>query len=109
LADNGTYYYGTGRRKNAVARVRLYPGEGTIMVNNKPPLQYFGRRMPAKLRNTPSANERAAPKPRAHSLIGGAVRLSVAAVSGPIAHLSRAAASSLLRGLSGASECRRRS
>src|SRR4029077_14620952 len=45
LADNGTYYYGTGRRKNAVARVRLYPGEGTIMVNNKPPLQYFGRRM----------------------------------------------------------------
>jgi small subunit ribosomal protein S9 len=28
-----------------VARVRLYPGEGTIMVNNKPPLQYFGRRM----------------------------------------------------------------
>src|ERR1700687_1194358 len=45
LADNGTYYYGTGRRKNAVARVRLYPGDGTIMVNNKPPLQYFGRRM----------------------------------------------------------------
>src|SRR3982074_2275439 len=45
LADNATYYYGTGRRKNAVARVRLYPGEGTIMVNNKPPLQYFGRRM----------------------------------------------------------------
>jgi small subunit ribosomal protein S9 len=45
LADNATYYYGTGRRKNAVARVRLYPGEGTIMVNNKPPLQYFGRRV----------------------------------------------------------------
>ncbi|HXM51824.1 MAG TPA: 30S ribosomal protein S9, partial [Candidatus Binatus sp.] len=45
MADNATYYYGTGRRKNAVARVRLYPGEGTIMVNNKPPLQYFGRRM----------------------------------------------------------------
>src|SRR5438270_13879532 len=45
LADNATYYYGTGRRKNAVARDRLYPGEGPIMVNNKPPLQYFGRRM----------------------------------------------------------------
>jgi len=45
LADNATYYYGTGRRKNAIARVRLYPGEGTIMVNNKPSLQYFGRRM----------------------------------------------------------------
>src|SRR2546421_7589544 len=45
LADNATYYYGTGRRKNAIARVRLYPGEGTILVNNKPSLQYFGRRM----------------------------------------------------------------
>ena len=45
MADNEHYYYGTGRRKNAVARVRLYPGDGTITVNNKPPLQYFGRRM----------------------------------------------------------------
>ena len=45
MADSGTYYYGTGRRKNAVARVRLYPGDGTITVNNKAPLQYFGRRM----------------------------------------------------------------
>ena len=45
MADNATYYYGTGRRKNAIARVRLYPGEGTILVNNKPSLQYFGRRM----------------------------------------------------------------
>jgi small subunit ribosomal protein S9 len=45
LADSGTYYYGTGRRKNAVARVRLYPGDGTITVNDKSPLQYFGRRM----------------------------------------------------------------
>jgi small subunit ribosomal protein S9 len=44
LADNAHYYYATGRRKNAVARVRLYPGEGTILVNDKPPLQYFGRR-----------------------------------------------------------------
>ena len=30
------YYYGTGRRKTAVARVRLYPGSGTIVVNGKP-------------------------------------------------------------------------
>jgi small subunit ribosomal protein S9 len=30
------YYYGTGRRKAAVARVRLYPGTGTIVVNGKP-------------------------------------------------------------------------
>jgi small subunit ribosomal protein S9 len=30
------YYYGTGRRKTAVARVRLYPGGGPIVVNGKP-------------------------------------------------------------------------
>lgn len=30
------YYYGLGRRKTAVARVRLYPGSGSIVVNGKP-------------------------------------------------------------------------
>jgi small subunit ribosomal protein S9 len=30
------YFYGTGRRKSAVARVRLYPGQGPIVVNGKP-------------------------------------------------------------------------
>ncbi|MFO8009734.1 MAG: 30S ribosomal protein S9 [Dehalococcoidia bacterium] len=30
------YYYGTGRRKTAIARVRLYPGTGSITVNSKP-------------------------------------------------------------------------
>ncbi len=37
------YYYGTGRRKEAVAQVRLYPGTGSIVVNGKPVEQYFGR------------------------------------------------------------------
>mgnify|MGYP001185252827 FL=1 len=32
-----SYYYGTGKRKSAIARVRLYPGgNGTIVVNGKP-------------------------------------------------------------------------
>ena len=32
-----SYYYGTGKRKSAIARVRLYPGgSGTIVVNGKP-------------------------------------------------------------------------
>jgi len=30
------YFYGTGRRKSAVARVRLYRGQGPIVVNGKP-------------------------------------------------------------------------
>ena len=30
------YYYGLGRRKAAIARVRLYPGNGAVVVNGKP-------------------------------------------------------------------------
>ena len=36
------YVYGTGRRKTAVARVRLLPGDGSIVVNGKPAAEYFG-------------------------------------------------------------------
>jgi small subunit ribosomal protein S9 len=40
----GPYYYGTGRRKTAVARVRLFPsGDGRIIVNGRDADQYFGR------------------------------------------------------------------
>lgn len=34
-------YWGTGRRKSAVARVRLVPGEGKLVVNNKDGELYF--------------------------------------------------------------------
>ncbi|MCF8011743.1 MAG: 30S ribosomal protein S9 [Clostridiales bacterium] len=37
-------FYGTGRRKNAVARVYLLPGEGKMSVNNKSLGDYFGRK-----------------------------------------------------------------
>jgi small subunit ribosomal protein S9 len=30
------YFYGLGRRKSAVARVRLYPGNGTVVINGRP-------------------------------------------------------------------------
>jgi small subunit ribosomal protein S9 len=39
------YHYGTGRRKSAVARVRLIPGSGVITVNGKPFTEYFGGRV----------------------------------------------------------------
>lgn len=52
-------YYGTGRRKSAVARVRLVPGGGQIIINNKDIDQYFGLevlklivRQPLKLTET---------------------------------------------------------
>ncbi|MCM3413333.1 30S ribosomal protein S9 [Metabacillus litoralis] len=34
-------YYGTGRRKSSVARVRLVPGEGRIVVNNRDITEYI--------------------------------------------------------------------
>jgi small subunit ribosomal protein S9 len=44
LATDTNEGYGTGRRKRAVARVRLLPGEGRVIINEKPALQYLGRR-----------------------------------------------------------------
>jgi len=38
------YYQGTGRRKTAVARVRLFPGNGDFVVNGKSLAEYFGQR-----------------------------------------------------------------
>ena len=37
------YYYGTGRRKSAVARVFIKPGKGDFVVNGKQVDQFFGR------------------------------------------------------------------
>ncbi|MDW7673416.1 MAG: 30S ribosomal protein S9 [Bacillota bacterium] len=37
-------YYGTGRRKNSVARVRLVPGEGNVVVNDRKLDEYFGKK-----------------------------------------------------------------
>jgi len=39
----GKYYYGTGRRKSAVARVFLAKGAGNIVVNGKALDKYFSR------------------------------------------------------------------
>jgi small subunit ribosomal protein S9 len=38
------YIWAVGRRKAAVARVRLYPGSGRITVNGRPSTDYFGGR-----------------------------------------------------------------
>ena len=43
-ATTEAHHLATGRRKTAVARVRIVPGDGAIIVNNHPPSEYFGRR-----------------------------------------------------------------
>jgi small subunit ribosomal protein S9 len=42
--DAKRYYQGTGRRKTSIARVRLFPGSGEIVVNGRTPEDYFGAR-----------------------------------------------------------------
>ena len=43
-ATDPRYSYGTGRRKTSVARVRLSPGDGALLINDRSPSEYFGRR-----------------------------------------------------------------
>lgn len=42
-------YYGTGHRKNAIARVWLTPGTGQVVVNDRPASRYLGRLVLEKL------------------------------------------------------------
>ena len=35
-------YYGTGRRKKSIARVRLVPGDGNVTINDRSIDDYFG-------------------------------------------------------------------
>ena len=41
MYDSKPYYYGTGRRKHSVARVRMYPGTGKITINGRDIDEYF--------------------------------------------------------------------
>ena len=59
MYDSKPYYYGTGRRKHSVARVRMYPGIGKITINGRDIDEYFGLetlklivRQPMEITNT---------------------------------------------------------
>ena len=59
MYDSKPYYYGTGRRKHSVARVRMYPGTGKIIINGRDIDEYFGLetlklivRQPMEITNT---------------------------------------------------------
>lgn len=59
MYDSKPFFYGTGRRKNSVARVRLYAGSGSIKINGRDINEYFGletlkviTRQPLELTNT---------------------------------------------------------
>ena len=52
-AKKGKYFYANGKRKTAVAKVRLYSGKGEIIVNNKPAKEYFSVKTLIGLIKTP--------------------------------------------------------
>ena len=42
MYESKPYFYGTGRRKSSVARVRVYPGTGKVTINDRDIDDYFG-------------------------------------------------------------------
>ncbi len=42
MYEGNPYFYGTGRRKKSIARVRVYPGTGKIIINDREIDNYFG-------------------------------------------------------------------
>ena len=42
MYDKAPYFYGTGRRKSSVARVRVYQGTGKVTINDRDIDDYFG-------------------------------------------------------------------
>ena len=51
--NNEAVYMGTGRRKAAIARVRLVPGSGKVTVNKRDAAEYFGRKALVDYATTP--------------------------------------------------------
>ena len=41
MAEEKTKFYGTGKRKTAIAKVYLFPGNGEMQVNGRKPMDYF--------------------------------------------------------------------
>ena len=85
--DPTRYAYGTGRRKTAVARVRIYPGDGTALINDREPLRHFGRR----------ELEEAALRPLKVSGLSDRFRVSVKVVGGGVSGQAGAVAHGLAR------------
>ncbi len=48
VPDKGGFYWGTGRRKSSVARVRIKPGSGKLLINKKALEEYFRREQDRK-------------------------------------------------------------
>lgn len=84
------YYQGTGRRKRASARVRMYVGNGKIVVNDLPMEEYFTR----------VGDQRAVLLPLEAAGLLGAVNLSVKVQGGGVTGQSTAVSMGIARAVS---------
>ena len=83
---NESYYAATGRRKSAVARVRLYPGDGTVTINDRELDDVFSSPIHRKLVRYPFDVTESAGKFRAQVKVkGGGITGWAGAVSHGIA------------------------
>ena len=53
MYETKPYFYGTGRRKHSVARVRVYNGTGKVTINGRDINDYFGLETLKLLVNSP--------------------------------------------------------
>ena len=53
MYESKPYFYGTGRRKHSVARVRVYNGTGKVTINGRDMNDYFGLETLKLLVNSP--------------------------------------------------------
>ena len=67
----GTPYFAVGRRKNSIARVRLVPGNGAIVVNKRPLLDYFKRETLKMIVEQPLQLTETLDKYDIHALVNG--------------------------------------
>ena len=84
------YYQGTGRRKRASARVRMYVGNGKIVVNDLPMEEYFTR----------VGDQRAVLLPLEAAGLLGTVNLSVKVQGGGVTGQSTAVSMGIARAVS---------
>ena len=69
--NEGNEYYGTGRRKTSTARVFLRPGEGKMVVNDRPIDDYFARETLKMVVKQPFAVTDTAEKFDVHATVEG--------------------------------------
>lgn len=89
---NVPYYVGVGRRKEAVARIRLYSGERGIVVNGRPFEDYFPRILHQNVVQEPL------------DLVGASFRISAKVIGGGISGQAEAIRHGVARALVNAND-----